>query len=55
MDTTSTVSRSVRCVVSMAQGLGIEQLPLSGRSDEWWTEFWRRMGLKEAERLKGKV
>ena len=44
-------SRSVKCLVSLAQGLGIDELPLDNRSDEWWAEFWREMGMAEVMRM----
>lgn len=47
--------KSVKFAVSLARWLGIEELPLERRSGEWWTEFWREMGLNEARRVREAV
>lgn len=47
--------KTVLCAVTMADSLSITEMPTAFRSDSWWDEFWRCMGLKEAERIKNKV
>lgn len=36
---------SAKYAAAMARYLGIDELPLDSRSDEWWTEFWREIRL----------
>ncbi|MDE6585670.1 MAG: hypothetical protein K2K80_03220 [Clostridia bacterium] len=45
-------AKSVICAVSLAEGLSIDDMPFENRSDEWWDEFWRVMGLREAQRIR---
>lgn len=44
--------RNAVCVASLAQGLSIDVLPLDNRSDKFWNEFWRLIGLNESKRIK---
>lgn len=46
------INDSVTCALSLAAVLGIDELPLNNRSDQWWDKFWKRLGLEEAERIK---
>ncbi len=43
---------SAKYAAAMARYLGIGELPLDSRSDEWWTEFWREMGMAETQRVR---
>ncbi len=44
--------KTVLCAVNMANSLSVEEMPTAFRSDEWWGEFWREMGLQEAQRIR---
>lgn len=47
--------KTVLCAVNMANSLSIDDMPTAFRSDEWWNEFWRVLGAREAQRIKEKL
>lgn len=47
--------KTVLCAVTMTDSLSITEMPTAFRSDSWWDEFWRCMGLKEAERIRERI
>ncbi|MDE6442365.1 MAG: hypothetical protein K2L12_06420 [Clostridia bacterium] len=36
----------------LAEGLSEAELPLDGRTDKWWDEFWHYIGIAEAQSIK---
>ena len=45
-------TNSVICTINLAQALGIDEIPVSRRSERWWDMFWWYMGLQEAQRIR---
>lgn len=45
-------TKSAKVIATLSESLAVDELPFNSRSDKWWNEFWRVMGLKRAQMIR---